>query len=404
MKSKPNGNPQYFSLKGKNAETVAYELATKSFFIDWCFLNPRLPYGKELCDLLVIFEDTAFIWQIKDLKLGEDGRYNKGEVQKNIRQLSGARRMLLDAGTSLTLSNSRRHPEVLDPSKIKRIFLFSLLMGEGEEFYSTMETHKSLTINVVTRDFLEIILKELDTVSDFRDYYAEKERVLASPQIKSLVVNGGEEELLGWYIQKGRSFSDFENKNMILLEEGIWQGLQSDPEYWAKQKEDHISYGWDFLINQAHTTGSEAYEKVARELARPNRFMRRILSGTFYEAMKEAHENKTHDLYRRVIPNFEGRTYCFVFASPGRDGSHRRAALANFCFVARGKFKETTTVIGIATEKGIGPTSSYDFCLLDMPEWGEEQEKAMLEMQSGMGILKEPTMTPFSADEFPKQK
>ena len=54
-----NGERDYFDLKGKKAEQVLYELAAKTFLADWCYLNPRLPDGKELCDLLVIFNDVA---------------------------------------------------------------------------------------------------------------------------------------------------------------------------------------------------------------------------------------------------------------------------------------------------------------------------------------------------------
>jgi hypothetical protein len=55
-------------------------------------LNPRLLDGKELCDLLVVFNDVAIIRQLKDLKLQEDGQYKRAEVEKNLRQLAGARK------------------------------------------------------------------------------------------------------------------------------------------------------------------------------------------------------------------------------------------------------------------------------------------------------------------------
>ena len=73
---------EYFQLKGKNAEKFIHDLATKTFLTDWCFLNPGLIKGKELCDLLVVFDDVAIIWQIKDLKLGKDGKYKQSEVEK----------------------------------------------------------------------------------------------------------------------------------------------------------------------------------------------------------------------------------------------------------------------------------------------------------------------------------
>jgi len=73
----------YFRLKGAKAEEMVQDLANKSFFIDWCYPNPKLPNGKELCDLLIIFDDIAIIWQIKDLKLDANNKYKKAEVEKN---------------------------------------------------------------------------------------------------------------------------------------------------------------------------------------------------------------------------------------------------------------------------------------------------------------------------------
>lgn len=51
----------YFHTKGVRAERVVHDLATKTSLVDWCFLNPKLPNGKELCDLLVVFDDVAII-------------------------------------------------------------------------------------------------------------------------------------------------------------------------------------------------------------------------------------------------------------------------------------------------------------------------------------------------------
>ena len=46
----------------RKAESILHELAKKTFLTDWCYPNPLLPDGKELCDLLVVFGDTAIIW------------------------------------------------------------------------------------------------------------------------------------------------------------------------------------------------------------------------------------------------------------------------------------------------------------------------------------------------------
>ena len=125
----------WFRIKGKKAEDFLHNLASKSFITDWCYPSPLLPDGKELCDLLVIFDDIAIIWQVKDLKLQPDGKYKQGEVQKNLRQLSGARRQLFDLNKPITLANPRRGKEAFNPKSIKTVYLISALMGEGENFF-----------------------------------------------------------------------------------------------------------------------------------------------------------------------------------------------------------------------------------------------------------------------------
>ena len=69
----------YFYIKGQKAEKLVHDLAVKTFLTDWCYLNPKLPDGKELCDLLVVFDDIAIIWQIKDLKVNKSGKYSESD-------------------------------------------------------------------------------------------------------------------------------------------------------------------------------------------------------------------------------------------------------------------------------------------------------------------------------------
>jgi hypothetical protein len=97
----------YFQEKGQRAEAVIHNLATNTFLTDWCYPNPKKPDGNELCDLLVVFDDIAIIWQIKDLKVDKQGRYKKAHVQKNLRQLEGARRHLFDLKVPIELENAR---------------------------------------------------------------------------------------------------------------------------------------------------------------------------------------------------------------------------------------------------------------------------------------------------------
>jgi hypothetical protein len=103
------------------------------------------------------------------------------------------------------------------------------------------------------------------------------------------------------------------------------------------------------MIDRAHDGTSPQYERVARELARPNRFQRRILSTSFYEAYCEFRERK-HQIMRRLT-KLEDTTYCFLFMGDGKEErENRKAMLSLMCFVARGLYPENKKVIGIATE------------------------------------------------------
>lgn len=390
----------YFSFKGKIAEEIVYEIATKSFFIDWCFLNPKLPNNKELCDLLVVFDDVVIIWQIKDLKLDKKGKYKKSEVEKNLRQLSGARRKLFDLKIPIELENARRKKENFDSSKIKDVFLISVLLGKGEESLSFVKKLKNYKAHVFTKNFMLTVLNELDTIRDFVDYLKEKENLINKN--KALFILGGEEELLAYYLERGRTFESFNKPEHTMIQGGLWESLQNNPDYRAKKKADEISYGWDSIINRVHE-GSEKYELVAREIARPNRFQRRYLSKTFFDAHVRAHNDNNHDLFRRIMPG-EGTTYCFLFQDDPEPREKRKVMLEAICFIARGKYQENKKVLGIATEKKFNPTCSYDFCFFDMPNWTEENQKNMERFQKSTGIFLNPVVIRTQEDEYPNIK
>lgn len=393
-----NISKDYFNLKGKKAEEFVQHLALETFLTDWCYLNPKLPNGKELCDLLIVFDEVAIIWQIKDLKLRKDGGYKQSEVYKNIRQLSGACRRLFELKKPIELYNPRRGTEVFNAANIKEVYLISVLLGEPPDWLSFIELVREYTVHVFTRDFTQIILEELDTVSDLTKYLRIKETLLR--QNKRFVILGGEEELLALYLGNNRSFDKLNEATHIMIDQGSWEHFQNSQEYIEKKKQDEISYGWDDIINRVHEASPE-YEMVARELARPNRFERRVLSKDYFEAYMIADNDQKHNVFRRTF-SLHGVTYCFLFADDTKPRDYRKGMLSWMCYIARGTYKSNRKVIGIATEKKASPTCSYDFVLLDMPEWTAENQKEMKKIQQESGILLNPIISIAHEDEYPK--
>jgi len=397
-------SPHRFRLKGTSAEDYLESLARKSFFVDWCFRSPRLPDGRELCDLLIVFDRTAVIWQAKDLQLDAVGRYKVAEVDKNLRQLVGARRQLMELKTPVDLENARRARERFDPTAIDEVFLVSALLGEGEEVFSMVESVKSHTVHVFTRAFTEIALGELDTISDFVQYLKTKERFLTT-KTGSLVLLGGEENLLAFYLLNDRSFDRLHGPHDVTMEDGHWEQLCIDPRFTARKAADQISYAWDSIVDRAHE-GSTQYERVARELARPNRFERRTLAQSFYDSHVRAHEETIHHIFRRFTVGRDpapGRqtTYCFLFMDESLPREDRRQMLHAMCLVARDLRPQNHWVIGVATEKHLKPTCSYDFALLHFPTWPDEMKVAATKLREELGIFKDPEITETSEDEYP---
>ena len=387
----------HFDLKGKNAEEFVHELALKTFLTDWCFLNPVLPDGKELCDLLVVFDQCVIIWQVKDLKLGRHGKYRKSEVEKNLRQLSGARRHLFELKAPIALQNPRRTIETFDPTRITEVFLISVLLGEEEDYFPFIESVKEFTVHVFNKEFTRLVLTELDTISDFMCYLRAKEALLGHCQF--LFVEGGEEELLASYLMNNRQFAWTEEANMLHLEEGFWNEFQASASYKFKKDQNRISYAWDGMIGRAHE-GSNRYELVARELARPTRFERRILAKLFFQEHVAAHRDDTYDL-RRSVSVMDGTTYCFLFCDENVPRQGRRDMLQAICHVARGKFPQNSKVIGIATEKKFKATCSYDFVLFKAPLWTREDQTQIKELQKKLGIFEHPRIQQIEEKEYP---
>jgi len=385
---------------------VLEALATTSFLEDWCYPSPRLPDKKEICDLLVVFDRVAIIWQVKNLTLRKDGRYHPAEVEKNLRQLEGARRTLFDLSKPITLANPRRGPELFDPSKIQEVFLISLLAGEGEEIFSPLVEAKNRPVHVFTSTFADIVLNELDTISDFVAYLRAKEALLGA--LPKLVVEGGEQELLALYLFNERGFDNFQGLTMAVVEEGHWEKLKQRSEYIAKQRANEPSYLWDLMINRAHESGNPRYELIAREMARLTRFERRYLAKGFLEGHRLANDDLANNVFRRTVP-FNGRTYCFLYAGTPpkpeeREGDFRRLNLQLQCVTARVKFPDEKLVIGIATEKRIADHSSFDFCLLDNPAPTPEEIEEVAALQRDTGIFSNITLTRLHEVEYPREK
>jgi hypothetical protein len=291
------------------------------------------------------------------------------------------------------LSNPRRGAETFDPSGIKHVHLISVLMGDGEGVFPFLQKFKEHLVHGFTREFADIAMSELDTVADFCKYLRAKESIDLD---KMIFILGGEENLLGKYIEQGRSFSWVDNYDVIHIDDTIWPKVSHSRQYLKKKEMDRISYGWDSMIERIHE-GTSKYERLARELARPDRFTRRVLSESFMEAYTELMQSPMDMLRRQTV--IGDTTYCFLVTNDVEHPSKRRQEMLEaMCLVARGLNRQNSRVIGVATSRD---NTNYDFVYLNIPEWTAQLEEEKARLQEHFGIFVSPRVTQTNSDEYP---
>lgn len=210
---------------------------------------------------------------------------------------------------------------------------------------------------------------------------------------------GGEENLLGKYIQASRNFDWTAGYDFVYVEDDVWKSIDSNPAVIEKRRLDGISYGGDSMIARAHDGTSPRYELIAREMAKADRFHRRILSKYFMEAFIEIAKSG-HDMIRRFFVVDE-TTYCFlIVTSEDYPRPARQSILQHMCFIARGLPPQNTRVIGVATSV---ENVNYDFAYLNMPEWLPEHEARKKALRDKFGIFVSPRQTYTPEDEYPSR-
>jgi hypothetical protein len=392
----------YFSTKGATAEAFVHELTEKSMFSDWCYRNPMLKPGVELCDMLIVFDDIVIIMQIKDLKLKKDSTPNTKDQAKNIKQLHGAYRQLMGLKTPVQLTNPRRGDEIFDPSVVKRVFMISILTGESGSIECYEVSDKAI-VHVFDREFTEIVMNELDTVADLLAYLDQKEKVLRGGS--TIKLQDGEKDFLAYYINQKRDLRDVADNTTLVIDEDIWYQYETAEDVIAKHNADRISYAWDGLIEVSHTSGGE-YEKIAREFARVKRFDRRMYGQALVDGFNEAQivlSNPNLNAYRRLmfLENQNLTVVICYYDDPRETKDILRAQLLGMAHIARVKFPANTKVIGIGSDITAGFSGSFTFLYFEQDELTKEYVEDVQRWQNQTKVFTNLNIQAISADEYP---
>lgn len=163
---------------GIEGEEAVHELAYNTYLKYWCFPNPKDELGdkKEICDLLICFQNHLLIISIKNYSFkGNYERYFRSTLEKAVSQIHGAERKLLNKHSIVKFS----HPEtgVYDFQHDLFDSVHRLIIN-----INTVPLFHPGGIETKNKEFCHIfnwqsflgLVKELDTIPDFISYFKEK--------------------------------------------------------------------------------------------------------------------------------------------------------------------------------------------------------------------------------------
>lgn len=444
------------------AERYLAKLCKRSFLSLWSypgvFRDQGRPGGKgdgkEVCDLLVVFENHIIIFSDKECHFKDTGdlladwsRWFRKAVQKSAAQVWGAERWIRHFPDRLFLDRQCKIPFPINlpqPSKATfhrivvahdasrackekmggsgSLMIDSSVVGDAHLSHfpfmiGQLDPVKGY-VHVFDDTTLNIVMSTLDTISDFTAYLTKKEQFLTGVR---KVFAAGEEELLAIYLRKLNAAGEHDfvidgNYDSLAFEEGFWEAFVRSPERQAQIASDRISYSWDKLIEkfafhamtgtQYFTSGHPLREQeiAFRFLAREPRTRRRMLATSLHEVLEQSINAAVWSA--RVMqpsgPGFPHYVFLFLKRKPGlTDEEYRNIrmhVLSDYCYVTKLKYPQATDIVGIASEAGLPSRRSEDFMYLDASHWSPKDEAKAKEIQDRLGLLR--NVTPRARREY----
>jgi len=447
------------------AERYLGDLCERTFLSVWSYSGlyrdqgkgPGRGVGKELADLLVVFEHDVIVFSDKHCSFPDTGnididwpRWFRRSVLKSAQQVWGAERWLRTHSDRVFLDPecTKRFPITIPATNDVRFHRIVVAHGSsrrcaehfgGGSSGSFMivpaivgDAHLSMPFTVglldPTKGYVHVLddtalwslLTTLDTVSDFVAYLARKERFIQSER---LISAAGEEDLLAFYLRQvgPDGIHDFvvPPDSHAVITEGMWHEFSQRPERLAQLEADKVSYAWDALIEKFNgnllggtlvgTTrpGFQNQERMLRFLAREPRTRRRMLARTIIDLLERTPSDRTAT--RIIAPSHPGDPYYVLVLCPVLKGEHhdahrgrRRNILEAYCLVTKLRFPEAKDIVGLATESGIEePGRSEDLLYFDAREWSPDLQREAQRLHQTVGLLKRVKMSRSKERTYP---
>jgi hypothetical protein len=459
-------------------------LADKIFLNLWSYPNLFKNDGKELCDLLVVCGDDVLIFSDKNVawQKGNDfelswSRWYRRAIVDSADQINGAARYLGEHPDELFLDATRKekYPLVLPPRERRRTHHIAVALGAAEacsDYYKAPpgyfpinpdlkgQSHLDTTadgfmrfaigdvqsegafVHVFNEPALELLARELDTVTDFTRYLTRRARIIRSGHLLPLA---GEHDLLANYLLSGgrdeeHDFTrpgggEWQEGEKLQIPGGTYAGLAAQPGYKARREADKVSYAWDNLLGQftASILAGEAegasgkepkpaeVEEGLRSMALEPRLRRRLLGASVVDAIHRAEAARADHFARHMVPGAHSvdETVGYILLILAHHGEapgdaytkyreRRMAMLEGYSLNMLHDNRDLKRAIAIGIDASSKVTGreggSEDFYALEVDTWTPELEKRAQELKKDFGLLKPDKVTHATAsvDEFPR--
>lgn len=323
--------------QGEEGEKAVNTIAFDTYLKYWCYPNPKDEKGskKEICDLLILFKETAIIVSIKNYSFkGNYEKYFRSTLDKAFSQVQGAERKLFNNTVNVYIKHPDLEEMCFSPLEYKNIYRLIINLNTGPLFYPAgKQTSKGKYIHIFNWFAFLKVVQELDTIPDFIHYlkireeaFLEKEVVIVTGKEEDwdnytglefhkymsnfnptekvgLLVSGNELDLLADYYFNEKKF----NKDIYSTEynfgnfelDGKWEKYVSLDEVKRKKREDRASYFVDEFVKKEVLYKNDKHNlEIATELLSFSRFERRILGKNFL-AFCEKYKNENSSFTAR---------------------------------------------------------------------------------------------------------
>lgn len=463
-------------------ETERYlaRLGERTFLNLWSYPSPYREQklqgagdGKELCDLLVVCDPHIVIFSEKQIRWTDAPvevawtRWLKRAVFDAAKQLRGAERWIKEFPERIFLDKgcTEAFPLDLPGSHHRRIHRVIVAGGAADACRTYFEGgsgtlpirpgllgrhhldvhHPSFApfavgdiepeedfVHVFDEVALDVVLRELDTITDFTAYLDKRAAFIRSGRLD---LASGEEDLLAYYATRindegQHDFSAPGGKSWEAIGsigiEGGYSRMLREPQYLAKKEADEVSYLWDQLI-EAFTThlldgtsivlpgyeySLKGSEQAVRYMALENRFMRRGLSRAVIGALEKG---RTKEIFFRLVAGSAGSTETGFFIvtlkfmdwmkSRGGYDAYRQVRTGYLQAYAKAVLMDKPhlkRVVGVAMEPpGQGGGASEDNLLMLQQEWTVEERQEHVELCQNLRIWTKVKERPYRDNEYP---